>query len=223
MKKFLSFVLTALGLPSANKTAAVQTTVKIGAIRFSMPTVAADELELGLPTAESFEGAPHFHEDEWRQLEFLPLSRLDEVQQKLREYKKFERIHRRALGWTKIYARRLESSDVVSGGDAIAQITRATAAERLPAPILTLTSRPLGQVKGGFTLALPDSLLLYGLCGETGIGVLAAIAARGGDDRHITNAFVTLNQAYKLVLVDWRSQMVLVAVLPSGLINVWHP
>jgi hypothetical protein len=223
MKNYLSFVLTALGLASPSKGAAVETTVKIEAIRFSMSTVAADELELGLPTAESLEGAPHFHEDEWRQLEFLPFSRLDEVQQKLREYKNFEKIHRTACGWTKIYARRLESSDVMTGGDVVARIALATAAERLPAPILTVTSRPLGQVKGGFTLGLPNSLLLYGLCGETGVGVLAAIAPRGGDDRHVTNTFITLNRAYKLVLVDWRSQMVLVGVLPSGDINMWRP
>lgn len=55
-----------------------------------MPTVAADSIDYVLPTKESFQGAPQFHEDEWAQLEFFPKARLGEIQKMLKEYKSFE-------------------------------------------------------------------------------------------------------------------------------------
>jgi len=44
-----------------------------------------------------------------------------------------------------------------------------------------------------------------------------------GDDSPLTKAFLTLNKKYQLMLVDWRSQMLLVSTTPAGQVNVWRP
>jgi hypothetical protein len=44
-----------------------------------------------------------------------------------------------------------------------------------------------------------------------------------GDDRPLTTAFIALNKKFQFVLVDWRSQMVLVSTTPAGQVNVWRP
>lgn len=222
MKKLLTSALAALGMASSSQAAPVET-VDAKAIRFTMPTVAADQIEFVMPTKESFDRAPQFHEDEWRQLEFFPVARLAEIKQKLSEYKVFEQTHRTSHGWTEIYARRLGSSDVLLGKGAVAQIAQALSAKQINAPILTTTSRPLGQVKGGFTVSLKGGVFLYGLTSESGVGALAAMVERGGDDTQLTRAFSVLSKAHKLILVDWRAQMLLVSVAPSGELNVWRP
>jgi hypothetical protein len=96
-------------------------------------------------------------------------------------------------------------------------------ASALPAPILTTASRPLGQVKGGYTLRLPAAVLLYGIASESGLQSLGALVEQGGDDQALFGVFATLNKKYQLVLVDWRSQFVLVATASDGKVNVWRP
>jgi hypothetical protein len=46
---------------------------------------------------------------------------------------------------------------------------------------------------------------------------------RGGEDLKLTQAFAQLSKVYKLILVDWRSQLLLVSVAPSGDVDVWRP
>jgi hypothetical protein len=185
-----------------------------------MPTVAADEIQFVMPTRETFEGAPQFHEDDWRQVEFFPSSRLAEIKTRLTEYKSFEAKHRTKHGWTDIYARRLPRMQVL-GTSGLADIASAVSATKLPAPILTTTSRPLGQVKDGYTLRISESVFLYGLTSADGVMSLAALV--DGDDRPLTTAFIALNKKFQFVLVDWRSQMVLVSTTPAGQVNVWRP
>lgn len=192
-------------------------------IMFSMPTVAADDIKFVVPIKESFEGAPQFHEDEWCQLEFFPRSRLAEIQRRLVEYKAFEEKHRIQHGWNNIYARRIRRETVVRGDDASDDIATSVGAVPRPSPILTTTSRPLGQVKDGFTLELPGSVLLYGVKTFDGVSTLGATVARGGDDTQLTQTYVMLFKKYGLLLVDWRAQQLLLSVSEKGDISVWRP
>lgn len=223
MKKLIPAMLAALGIGAATTHAAQVQQVDPKTIRYSMPTVAADSIEFVMPTKESFEGAPQFHEDEWCQLEFYPSARLSEVKRLLVEYKAFELKHRVEHGWTDIYARRIQRSTFVASSSAVDRVAKSIGAANAPAPILITTSSPLGQVKSGFSLRLPGSVLLYGLANEQGINTLAAMVERGGDDLQLTKAFASLNKQTGLVLVDWRSQMVLVSSDPDGGISVWRP
>lgn len=192
-------------------------------IRFSMPTVAADDIEFVIPSPQSFDGAPQFHEDEWRQIEFYPLSHLAALKTRLVEYKSFEERHRTQHGWTEIYARRVAAPGVVRGSGARAALAALLMATAQPSPILITASAPLGQVKGGYTLRLADSVFVYGIAGDSGVESLAAIVDHGGDNTCLTAAFAKLHREHKLALVDWRSQLLLTSVESGGQISVWRP
>jgi hypothetical protein len=221
MKKIFSKLF---GTKTANEKSAPEVqTIDVRAINYCMPTVAADEIHFEMPTSETFQGAPQFHEDEWCQIEFFPENRLSEIKSMLARYKPFEQKHRIRHGCSAIFARRIQRTDVVVGIDARSKVAAALGAEILPAPILTTTSSPLGQVKDGFSLRLPGSVLLYGLAPSGAITVLGASVGRGGDDMQLTKAFSVLNKEHGLMLVDWRSQLVLVSLDASGEVNVWRP
>ena len=92
-----------------------------------------------------------------------------------------------------------------------------------PAPILTTSSRPLGQVKNGYTLHLPSGVFLYGQSANSVPRSLAILVEQGGDDQQVVGAFQRLNKVYGLVLIDWRAQQILVSSTAAGKINVWRP
>jgi hypothetical protein len=223
MKKLLATALAAIGLGGGLHAAPPVQNVDPRTIRFTMPTVAAEDIQFVVPTAKSFEGAPQFHEDEWCQVEFFAASRLPEMKARLAEYKLFEERHRSASGWTEIYARRIARSPVVAGGNAVVEVANVVKATALPAPILTTTSHALGQVKGGYTLRVADSVFLYGIVSDSGLQSLGALVARGGDDQALVRAFGALSKSHELILVDWRSQFVLVGTGVGGKINIWRP
>lgn len=222
MKTVLTAILSMLGLSSA---AVAETppkkveTVSVDSIRFTMPTVATDAVAFEMPNARSFEGAPQFHEDEWAQLEFFSKSRFGEMQKKLKELKAFEVNNRTQYGWNKIYARKI-SRQVI---DELPQnISGELKGISRPAPILTTSSHPLGQVKNGFSIELGKNAYLYGLKSAERITVLGA-SLQGADDMLLANAFSILNKKYGLILVDWRQQFVLVSVGKNGEFEMWRP
>jgi hypothetical protein len=224
MKKMLTAILTSFGLGASSHAASPSTSIDVGDIRYTEPTVAADAIAFVMPTRETFEGAPQFHEDEWCQIEFFAAARLPEIKARLTELKSFEERHRTQHGWTDIYARRLKRTPMTSGPDALSKLAKALAGKRLTSPILSITSKPLGQVKDGFTLRLGDTVIIYGIATNEGVMSLAGLAGLvepGGDDAMLTTAFVVLNQKFQFSLVDWR--MVLVSVDPGGDVRVWRP
>lgn len=221
MKNFLASLLSSLGRKDAADDAQPKFE-NTKTMRFNIPTVAADDIEFVLPTSESFAGAPQFHEDEWRELEFFPHARLDEIKRKLAEYKAFEQAHRTETGWTDIYARRIIPSAVLPGRQALDQIADMLKTTRLPGPILT-TSRPRGHARGGFTLPLAGKGFLYGVADDAGVQVLAAKVPRFGNDAQIKGLFAELNKAYQLVLADWRLQTLFIGLVPTGEIDIWRP
>lgn len=217
MKKLLASLLTAIGATSVSHATPRVETVDINLLRYSMPTVAGDSIEYVVPTQASFRGAPQFHEDEWAQLEFFHKSRLTEIQRILSDYKPFEKANRTQHGWNKIYSRQIVRKQVLPSDASLNEI-----GTRLPAPILGTSSKPLGQVKNGFSIKLGEGAHLYGLSDSKGISVLAAHLA-GADDMLLTKAFTILSKKHGLILVDWRQQLILVSVVPTGEIDFWRP
>jgi hypothetical protein len=214
--------VSALGIGITATAASPVTRIDPKTINFTLPTVAADELQYEMPSAKTSGGAPRFHEDEWRQVEFYPVARKTEIQNRLKEFKLFERTNRIEYGWKNIYARKIAGAPVIgtAGPSDLAHFLKAATR---PAPILTTSSAALGQVKGGFTIRLTDSVFLYGISVGPVVTSLAAIVERGGDDLALASAFTQLSQRYKIMLVDWRGQMLLTGVGPNGGIEVWRP
>jgi len=222
LKHLILAGVTVLNLGNAAMAAPPVTTANPQNIGFTMSTIAADDLRFETPTENSSAGAPQFHEDEWRQIEFFPASRLPELQKRMKDFKAFEQQNRVRHGWKDIYARRIAGSPLAgaSGPQEIASVLQGNIA---PAPILTTSSASLGQVKGGFTIRLAGSVFLYGIAEGATVNLLGAMVERGGDERVLTDAFIRLYKQYKVVLVDWRGQMVLSSVEPNGELGIWRP
>jgi len=189
-------------------------------IHATMPTVAADQLEFVMPTPDSFEGAPQFHEDEWRQVEFFRREDLEPMKAVLTEYSAFEAAHREKYGWRRAFARQLPVHEVLPFQ--ATDLAALVAGKIVGAPILFITSQALGQVKGAFGVLLAENVFLYGLEDRGCITVLGAIL-QGGDDYVLTQAFVKLNKVHSLFLVDWRGQNLLQEVARDGSIVAWRP
>jgi len=106
MHKLFATLLATLGFASAVKADSPIQYADPKTIRFTTPTLSMDEIEYVVPTKQSFEGAPQFHEDEWRQVEFYPATYLTELQRQLVEYKAFEAKNRTQYGWNNVYSRK---------------------------------------------------------------------------------------------------------------------
>jgi len=200
-------------------------TVDPNAILFSMPTMSSDR-----PQLEKVEGKPTdadfvLHEDDWRQIEFLPRDHLSEVKRTLTELKAFDEANRAQYGWHNIYVRRISETTVIGGGSkALQHLESVLGAKAGPAPILHYsTSAITGRVRNGFSLPLGGNITLYGYVSEEGIPVLGASVGSNPDGHKLTDAFTKLNSSDGLLLVDWSAQLVLELVGSDGKILAWQP
>ncbi|MET0028323.1 MAG: hypothetical protein ABW101_11865 [Candidatus Thiodiazotropha sp.] len=217
MKKLLSNLLAAIGISVSAAQAAEK--VDVNKILYSMPTISGDVIDYQMPSKETFDGAPQFHEDEWCQLEFFTKSRLEEIQSKLSEYKIFESKNRTASGWKEIYVRNIPRSKINLD---LITLNSLEGAKAEPAPILTTASRPLGQVKNGFTVSIGEGVLLYGIEQEGQVITLAATVYSDEGNQELTKSFMALDASEKLILVDWRGQMIIMGG-SYGKLGVWKP
>jgi hypothetical protein len=223
MNTLLASLLAFIGVASAAPPQHGIQTTDPRSILFSIPTLSDDiaplEPVLRQPSTSDFV----FHEDEWSQVEFFPKSQLREVQRLLTEYKPFEQAHRVQHGWREVCVRKVQRVPVLSGAQSIQRLEKVLGVKAGPAPMLFSSNAVTGRVKDGFSLPLGGNVTLYGYVGRQGIPILGAIVGRNPDDRKLTEAFIKLNSSDRLVLVDWRSQLVLVSVSATGQIEVWRP
>ena len=92
-----------------------------------------------------------------------------------------------------------------------------------PAPLLTTASRPLGQVKNGFSVSIGDGALLYGVVEDGEIKSLAASVYSDAGNNALTNAYMSLEKKEELIIVDWRGQMIIMGSSTDGRLEVWRP
>lgn len=188
-------------------------------ILFSVPTLSGDDIAL-----EPLESAPApddlvFHEDDWRQIEFFAASCAKEIVGMLSELKKFEAAHRRDGGYDKVFRRKLATGRVLAGSPET--LEQALGARAARGPVLFHGANIVtGRVKDGFSLPLADKVSLYGTHDLT---VLGAAMPAGANSEVLARAFMSLHASHGLLLVDWRSQMLLVKVADDGNLEVWRP
>lgn len=192
------------------------------AILFSIPTLSNDLAPLDPVQGNYGVDSFIFHEDEWSQVEFLPAAQLGKVQDILTEYSAFEEANRVEGGWKKVYVRNFQRIPVVSGNTALPWLQRQLGVGVQAAPLLFSTNRLLGSVHDGFSLPLGGNIILYGYHDENGIPVLGAYLGAGADNATLLRAFSVLNASIGLILVDWRSQFILVSSQSSGPVEVWR-
>lgn len=218
MKKLFASILAAVGI-SANAQAKPEM-IDVNSILYSMPTISGDSIEYMVPTKKSFEGAPEFHEDEWCQLEFFPKSKLKTIQSKLMEYKSFEQKSRVSSGWKNIYVRNIQRGEFAL---TVEDLVTLEGSALHPAPLLTTTSSPLGQVKNGFSVSIGHGALLYGIAEGGVIKSLAASVYSDAGNNALTSAYMSLDKKEELIIVDWRGQMIIMGSSSDGKLGVWKP
>jgi hypothetical protein len=193
------------------------------AILFSVPTISNDLAPLEPVENELHQSDFAFHEDDWSQVEFFPKSQLATVQRKLTDFKSFEAANRAKYGWRNIYLREIDRAAVIVGSRALSRLEATLGSKSGPAPLLFSSTSITGRVKYGFSLALGGGVTLYGYATSVGIPVLGALVDDNPDHHRLIEAFVKLNAAEGLVLVDWRQQTTLVSVRSDGKIEAWRP
>jgi hypothetical protein len=123
MRKLVTAALGLLGLgASAPATDAQVTSIDPRKVLFSMSTIAGGEVPYDQGTLKIEPSDFVMHEDEWRQIEFFPKSRLNEIKGKLAELAGFEKVHRVADGYRQIYQRDLPMAAVIPGPDALGSL-----------------------------------------------------------------------------------------------------
>lgn len=195
--------------------------LNINEILFSTPT-----LEDAGPRIEPIDEAGDtmefsIHEDQWRQVELHPASRLDEIRDLLREFRVFEAEHRTPQGWRKIFLRRVPAN--AGSGLSLADLVAELGSRSSPGPILSSTEGPLGRVSEGFTVPLGGKCHLFGLVDAGSVAVLAADVGAGGSHQVLTDAFVRIHNRFGWILVDWVAGMVLTGVTENGDVGFWKP
>lgn len=186
---------------------------------FSLATISTDDYSLEPMDAPPGDAALVFHEDDWRQIEFFSRTRQDEIARMLVSLKAFEARNRVASGYRDIFTRTLKAEPVLSGS--VETLEKAFGAVAGPGPVLFHGSGTVaGRVTNGFSLPLAGKVWLYGTRDLT---VLGAAMPPGADNEMLARAFMTLSNSDGLLLVDWRSQMLLLKVADDGNLEVWRP
>ena len=200
-------------------------------LMFSIPTISDDLAPLDPVGEAPRDDELQMHEDDWCQVEFFHKGYLQELQRLLKEYKTFEASNREMITiegkecpiWLDTYVRTVARQPLLSGEDPVEQLGRIVEGQIGPAPVLFSTSSWSGRVRNGFTVGIGRNMDLYGYVVDGDVPVIAALVRADPDDQALVTAFARLNAALGLVLVDWRSQLILVDTSPEGEVQVWRP
>jgi len=223
MKKLLAYVLALVGVSAGAQAQPTLQTVDPKSITFTTPTLSSDIAALepisGQPSKEDLV----LHEDEWAQVEFLRVEQLPAIKKALSEFKSFEAAHRTKYGWTEVFVRSLPRETLVAGDGALQHLHGVLGAAVGPAPVLFSSNTITGRVRNGASFDLGGNIVLYTAPAHSGVLVLGAKVGPNPDDSRLVSAFAKLNASDRLVLVDWRQQLVLVAMTSGGQVEAWRP
>jgi hypothetical protein len=224
MKKALVGLLALVGLGGSAVAGQQTRMIDPKTILFSIMTIADDAAPIA--PLKTSPGATDlgFHEDDWRQIEFFPASREPEIRQMLIALAAFDREQRTAGGWKKMYVRKLPAEPVVAGSAALDTLAKDLGVAVKPGPVVNQgPNHILGRVAHGFSLPVGRGVVLYGFSDATGVPVLGASVQEGAEDDALSNAFVKLHARHNLILVDWRSHLLLSGIAKDGSFITWRP
>ncbi len=225
MRNILGSFLALLGVGLSAQAQLPQNTQMMDpkSVLFSLLTISEDIPAVEPPSKLDETSNLLIHEDDWAHVEFLPRSMFEQTKHMLREFKEFERVNRVGAGWKNVYVRKINRTGLLNGVDATKKLEVTVGAARSRAPVITAASKPAGRVKNGFTIPLGGNVSLYGVETPAGISVLGASVGEKPDDSKLARAFMQLNGRYGLILVDWRSQMILHGANARGQVESWRP
>ena len=194
-------------------------------ILFSLSTLSDDAAPIAPLKGKAGATDVTFHEDDWRQIEFFPASREQEIRQALMALAAFEREQRApGGGWKKVYVRTLPAQPVIAGTAAPDTLAKDLGVAVQPGPVVNRgPDRILGRVAHGFSLPVGRGVALYGFSDASGVPVLGAQTEDGAEDDALAHAFAKLNAKHHLILVDWRAHLLLIGIAKDGSFISWRP
>ena len=140
------------------------------------------------------------HEDDWRQIEFVPMANRDYIKGKLTELNAFKQANQQGPGFTKVFIRPEHPTTFVSAD------LKATQLPRLTETALTLGG---GIVEGGFALSDGGDWFIYGQRLPNGTIVHLGISPghTSGPSEAFMKAISELSGT-DFMLVDWYAGVV---------------
>jgi hypothetical protein len=162
-------------------------------ILFSLPTLC--DLAPVVEESPAPSGARSLHEDDWRQIEFVPAIDDSHLRSELAALATFKIQHQKGAGWTSIYLRK-EHPHPLAG-----LRLQYSALPPFPEAAITLSGHP---VRGGFALSDRGGWFIYGQrSAEDGVIQLAVFPGRSACSNRFATELVQITQAAHVMLVDW--------------------
>ena len=223
MKKILASALALVGISTGTQAQPTVQMLDPKTITFTTPTLSNELADLEPLGRQPSKEDLVFHEDEWAQVEFLRADQLPEIKKTLGEFKSFEIAHRVKHGWSEVFVRRLPRETLVSGEGATQHLQQVLGVPAGPGAVLFSSNTATGRIKGGASFRLGGNITLYTSRGPKGVEILGANVGQEPDDSRLMAAFAKLNASDRLVLVDWRQQLVLIAMTQDGRVDAWRP
>jgi hypothetical protein len=191
-------------------------------IRYSIPTLAGELPSLRGATADEAEHGLALHEDDWRQLEFLPAESLPHVQESMAELHAFEAGVRTSFGWDDIYVRKLPMVARFRDSLRLAVLQEALGRPEAP-PLFLFNSSAVYRVDGGFAFPMAGDVALYGSQVNGRIEALAiSVGPNAGDNMQVFRVFGAVSDCRPVILADWLQQFVVLGQSEEGC-KIWRP
>jgi hypothetical protein len=167
-------------------------------ILFSLPTLCDPAPAVDSSPAPA--GARSLHEDDWRQIEFVPISNNEQVRAQLVALATFKKEHQKGAGWTDVYLRKEHSVPLAAMG------LRFTALPAFSTSAVTLSGRP---VRGGFALADGEEWFIYGQRSPEGTILQLGISPRPSlCSERFALGLMQITRDAPVLIVDWYAGLV---------------
>lgn len=161
------------------------------------------------PIPSTLSGLPpsnhkHLHEDDWRQIEFVPVTNRENIRLKLGELAAFKQQHWRGQGFTQIFIRPEHPITFQSSGFAAAQLPHLTEFPVTLGSVTPPNGLGGGIVPGGFALSDSGDWFIYGQ--RSPDGLILSLAVSPGHAAVPSETFVqALSEVAgtRFLLVDW--------------------
>jgi len=178
-------------------------------ILFSLATICdpIPTTQSGIPVGTS----KLLHEDDWRQIEFVPVANKEYIQAKLLELAAFKKTHQKDIGFTKIFVRPEHPTTFASTDYKLEQLPR-----------LTECSLSLGGnvVTGGFARFDGEGWFIYGQQSADGRVVHLALSPDSGSrlSDALVSAIIETTRS-DFMLIDWYAAALVDTSSPQSVRN----
>jgi hypothetical protein len=185
-------------------------------VRFATPTLCDARPATCEPRdLDATEDLPEFHveEDDWRQIEFLPTSLRDDLQDEIAAIEKFKIERWEGEGWADIYLRRdhLEGLPSIQlSFDELSKLFESWSRHDLSLVRENPDGATIAKVHGSFLYEASEESFFYGQQHDGSVAVLALrfFGQGRGSYSKLIEKLVEMGGAFPLLAVDWNSGII---------------